>query len=225
MNDGLRDVISAAVEGASRKVLPDAARRAPQLRAVATDATTPEWTPATELEPVTRSGATVGSEGEQLGRVGLRIAFWLCGFHEVLQERRRKGEALTEREESLLTLSSRDFLGIRSTVVKMAIARLHAVLNAPDLVIEADAGAMEVFALETLRNLSRRAQELFQQGDADSALALFGDAASLKEPLAIFQIVFTTALGLVEMYEQLIPKHSAMLARIAKALNSEVERI
>ena len=224
MNDGLRDVISAAVEGAGRKILPDAARRGPQLRAVASDGAAPDWTPATELETAVRPGVS-GGEGEQLGRVGLRIAFWLCGFHEVLLERRRKGETLTEREESLLTLSARDFVGIRSTVVKMAISRLHAVLNAPDLVVEADTGAMEIFALETLRNLSRRAQELFQQGDADTALALFGEAASLKEPLAIFQIVFTTALGLVEMYEQLIPKHSAMLARIAKALNSEVERI
>ena len=225
MNDGLRDVISAAVEGNSRKMLPDAARRVPQLRAVGSDGSAPEWTPTTELEPAARSNGIASGEGEQLGRVGLRIAFWLCGFHEVLLERRRKGEALTEREESLLTLSARDFTSIRSTVVKMAIARLHAVLNAPDLVIEPDAGAMEVFALETLRNLSRRAQELFQQGDADASLALFGDAGTLKEPLAIFQIVFTTALGLVEMYEQLIPKHSAMLARIAKALNSEVERI
>jgi hypothetical protein len=43
--------------------------------------------------------------------------------------------------------------------------------------------------------------------------------------LAIFQLVFTTALDLVEAFERLIPTEAKLLARLAEALDSEVEKI
>ena len=111
--------------------------------------------------------------------------------------------------------------------------RLHAVVNAPDLPTDAEIGAsgakhpgrMEVFALETLRSLSRRALQLLHESGPDAALSLFSEDADVQEPLAIFQLVFTTALGLVESFERLTPADSKLLARVAESLGSEVEGV
>jgi hypothetical protein len=84
---------------------------------------------------------------------------------------------------------------------------------------------MEVFALTTLRNLSRRARQALDAEGPDAALALFGQSTEVMEPLAIFQLVFMTALDLVESFERLIPAEASLLARLAEALDSEVDRI
>jgi hypothetical protein len=175
--------------------------------------------------------ATSPSETSQLGAGGVRLAFWLCGFHDALMERRRHGEQLTESEELLIRMSRKDFAGMRPFVINMTLDRLNALVNAPDLIGEAEAsgadrpGAMEMFAVATLRGLSQRACQLLQADGADAALSLFGESGDVQEPLAIFQLVFTTALDLVEAFERLIPTEAKLLARLAEALDSEVEKI
>jgi hypothetical protein len=146
-------------------------------------------------------------------------------------ERRRRGEALTESEELLVNLSSADLVGMRPFVVEMTLGRLHGVVNAPGLLKDAEAtgpsspGPMEVFALTTLRNLSQRACQALQDEGPEAALGLFGEAGCTLEPLAIFQLVFTAALDLVEAFERMIPTKAKLLVRLADALDSEVEKI
>jgi hypothetical protein len=165
----------------------------------------------------------------QLGPDGLRIAFSLCGFHSALMERVRRGEALTEREELLVTVARKDFASLRPFVIGMTLDRLNALVNAPDLTREvagADApGALEVFAVATLRSLGHRANNLLQEDGPDAALSLFGEIEGEHDPLAIFQRVFTTALDLVEVFERSTPSKAKLLARLAEALDSEVEKI
>ena len=255
MNDGLQDVITAAIENSERKSVPEASGRwMPQLRAVEMkreDARTaeppvPAPAPAPPVSPAPEGSSRPTREALPpapakpalndaglIGRSGLRLAFWLCGFHEAFMERQRRGEQLTEHEESLLALSRKEFVGIRSVVIGMALERLHTVVHAPDLLPEAEAGAarakplgtMEAFALDTLRGLSRRALQLMQDSGPDAAFSLFSENADVQEPLAIFQVVFTTALGLVESFERLSTAESKLLARVAEALGTEVEGI
>jgi hypothetical protein len=185
--------------------------------------------PPPATAPVCAVAAT--SENDQLGAGGVRLAFWLCGFHDALMERRRHGEQLTESEELLIRMSRKDFAGMRPFVVSMTLDRLNALVNAPDLMVAAEAPgaggpvAMEMFALATLRGLAQRACQLLQDNGADAALSLFGESGDVEEPLAIFQQVFTTALDLVEAFERIIPTETKLLARLAEALDSEVEKI
>jgi hypothetical protein len=239
MDNGLQDVISAAV-GAGRKVAKEPARRrVPQLSIVETGRSDAPATPAAAKVSSAAAFRTVPNEttprnpapaaGAHLGQGGLRLAFWVCGFHEALMERRRQGQQLTEKEEFLLALSPKDFAGIRPLVVDMTLARFDAVMNSPALPADVEdlqnTHPMEVFALTTLRNLSRRARQALDAEGPDAALALFGQSTEVMEPLAIFQLVFMTALDLVESFERLIPAEASLLARLAEALDSEVDRI
>jgi hypothetical protein len=306
MNNGLHEVISAAVQDAARKAGVEGSRPIPQLRTLETNqpavpgtglsvhapaepglglvsrlrrraasiadedardddindsqrmdagstvtfAAGPRSTVAKPAEqhesittrPATRASPRIGvtpmnvslnfsDASAQLGPRGLRLAFWLCGFHDALMERRRRGEALTESEELLVNLSSADLVGMRPFVVEMTLGRLHGVVNAPGLLKDAEAtgpsspGPMEVFALTTLRNLSQRACQALQEEGPEAALGLFGEAGCTLEPLAIFQLVFTAALDLVEAFERMIPTKAKLLVRLADALDSEVEKI
>lgn len=227
MNDSLQDVISAAVEGIAAKtaLVEGAGRRTTQLRAVSTAEPilgSAPLKPTTATDEVGPIAAMFAAEGDRLGRNGLRLSFWLCGFHQTLRDRVRGGETLSEREESLLALSRKDFVTIRPVVIGMALERLEAVVNASGELSET---AMEAFALETLRALSVRASDLLRDAGADRALSLFGDAQAVNEPLAIFQLIFSTALGLVESFIHLIPGPSVQLDELAATLGSEVERI
>jgi hypothetical protein len=172
---------------------------------------------------------TPACDHNRLGPNGLRLAFSLCGFHGALMERLRQGGKLTEREELLVILARKDFASLRPFVIGMTLDRLIALVNAPDLTNEtagADApGAMEAFAVATLRSLAQRACQLLQEGGPDAAFSLFGDIGGEQDPLAIFQRVFTTALDLVEAFERIIPMEAKLLARLAEALDSEVEKI
>jgi hypothetical protein len=168
----------------------------------------------------------------KLGEGGIRLAFWLCGFHDALMERRRLGEPLTESEEVLIRLSSADFPGMRPVVVDMTLGRLDALVNSPEMLVEAAGpgetgpAAMEVFALATLRSLSERANQIFCDEGPDAAMALFGEtSSSVMKPLAIFQLVFTAALDLVEAFKRIIPTEAKLLIQLAEALDSEVEKI
>ena len=79
MDNGLQDVISAAANTAGRKPAKQAAnRRVPQLSVVGTEsseAPAPEL--ATDVSRETTFRPT--SAGGQLGHIGLRLAFWVCG--------------------------------------------------------------------------------------------------------------------------------------------------
>ena len=175
----------------------------------------------------------VFNETDQIGRGGFRLVFWLCGFHNAFLERHRRGEQLTEHEEGLLALTHEKFKDIRLVVIRMALERLRAVVNAPALLAEIEAGAsygkplgtMERFALETLQGLSRRSLQLLQESGPDTAFSLFSEDADMQEPLAIFQQVFTTAIALVESFERLNTSDSKLLARLTATLGSEVEGI
>jgi len=222
--------MSAAADAAKNAAAADATRRPRQLRAVEVGHT--PLIAAPSLVPVPAEPAS-SDMNTQLGRSGLRLAFWLCGFHEALSERLRNGEKLTDREQALMTLSGKDFLRIRPIVIELALGRLHAVLNAAELLPKAGAaqagagavGPMEAFAMSTLRALSNRAGQLLKEDGADAALGLFGDSAGVEEPLAIFQMVFTTALGLVEGFQKVTPPDSGLLGRLADALGNEVESV
>jgi hypothetical protein len=239
MDNGLQDVISAAVNGPGRKPAKEATgRRVPQLSVVGTERPTmrePTQEPAQHAEPAppvspeTAFRAAPGGGTGQLGHSGLRLAFWVCGFHDALMERHRHGEQLTKKEELLLTLSPNDFAGIRPMVIDMTLSRLDAVVNASDLPAKPKdfcaIHPMEAFGLTTLRSLSRRARRTLEEDGPDAALSLFGQGAGVMEPLAIFRLVFTTALDLVESFERLVPAETALLSRLAEALDSEVDRI
>ena len=166
----------------------------------------------------------------QLGAGGFRLAFWLCGFYNALKDRQRSGELLSDRETMLLAASGKDFAELRPIITEMTLGRLDAIFNAPTVVAitrcDRDGpGAMDLFALSTLRNLSLRARDLLAAEGPDAALALFGDAAKMQEPLAIFEVVFAAALDLVEAFESTAPKGSHLLGHVADLLDSEVERI
>ncbi|HET6307824.1 MAG TPA: hypothetical protein VFG12_11595 [Rhodopila sp.] len=229
MDNGLQDVISAAANSAGRKPAKSAPnRRVPQLSVVGTDPSEAAASePATDVsrETTFRSAPAAG----QLGHIGLRLAFWVCGFHAALMERHQNGEQLTKKEELLLTLSPDDFVGIRPHVIDMTLSRLDAVVNAPDLPAKpkdfAAIHPMEAFALTTLRSLARRARRTLEEDGPDAALSMFGESAGVMEPLAIFRLVFSTALDLVESFERLIPGDTSLLSRLAEALDSEVDRI
>jgi hypothetical protein len=223
----MADTIAADVERASSATRPiGAAKQTPNVLA-SSDLPLGAASPATPPA----AGVSSSNEDNQLGVGGVRLAFWLCGFHDALMERRRHGEQLTESEELLIRMSRKDFAGMRPFVIGMTLDRLKALVNAPDLMLEANIsaaggpGAMEMFALATLRSLSQRACQLLQDKGADAALSLFGDNGDVQEPLAIFQRVFTTALDLVEAFERIIPTEAKLLARLAEALDSEVEKI
>lgn len=239
MDHGLQEVISAAVNRSGRQSAKDAAgRRVPQLTVVETDrpagqkASPQAEPPETVASETTRAAApplNVPGGGHELGHSGLRLAFWVCGFRDALLERQNQGEQLTRKEELLLTLSPKDFDGVRPLVIDMTLRRLDAVVNASDLPVKpkelSAIHPMEAFALTTLRNLSRRARRALEEDGPDAALSLFGDSEGVAEPLAIFRLVFTTALDLLESFERLIPSDAGLLARLAEALDSEVDRI
>ena len=154
MQDGLRDVITAAAAGGARQAdLPSAAGRVTPLRAVDPPAaTTP---PSLPFLP----------DADHLGRGGLRLAFWLCGLQEALLERQRQGGRLTPREESLLALSRQDFISLRPTVTGMALAHLDAIVNDADLLTapEMPPVAAELFALDTVRSLAARGAQTLRE--------------------------------------------------------------
>jgi hypothetical protein len=236
MDNGLQEVISAALNRPELQTAKDGTgRRVPQLTVVGTERPMAQKAhvepvdtvaPETVVHPVTQANS---SSSLQLGHSGLRLAFWVCGFRDALLERRDQGEQLTKKEELLLTLSPRDFASVRPLVIDMTLSRLDAVVNASDLPIKPkDLSAvhpMEAFALTTLRNLSRRARRALEEDGADAALSLFGDSEGVMEPLAIFRLVFSTALDLLESFERLIPAEAGLLVRLAEALDSEVDRI
>jgi hypothetical protein len=236
MDNGLQEVISAAVNGTGHRPAKETPkRRVPQLSVVATERPAPPEAETEEprLDETTPNtvpnGTTFPPTSHLLGHGSLRLAFWICGFHDALMERQRNGDQLTEKEELLLSLSPRDFADIRPLVIETTLGRLDAVVNAPDLPVEAaDLAAihpMEAFALATLRNLSQRARETLLQDGPDAALALFGESAEVLEPLAIFRLVFSTALDLVESFERVVPVDAMVLSRLAEALDAEVDRI
>jgi hypothetical protein len=223
MNDDLQDVITAAVDTAVRKTAGEVpSRRVAQLRAVDNDRNPDRIGDNGQGVPDTSFGGD-----SKLGRHGLRLAFWLCGFHAALLERQRKGEKLTDHEESLLTLSRKDFGAIRPMVVDLAMDRLAAVVNAPELTATAETppAPLDLFALETMRRMSSRGRQLLDEDGPDAALGLFGDGPATQEPLAIFQMVFGNALGVVESFDSINQSTSPLLTRLSDALGSEVERI
>lgn len=226
MTDSLQDVIAAAVDGAADKAGPadGVSRRVPLLRAVQT----PQLA-AVRSAPAAPPPTYPLTDPAPLGRSGLRMAFWLCGFHETIRERQQRGETLNQRETSLLALSSKDFASIRPTVIGMAIEHLKAVLGHYSRRDAAPGGRapseMEAFALESVCSLSLRASELLRDDGPDTALSLFGGDASVQEPLAIYQLVFSTVVSLAESFRQFIPKEAAVLQDLIETLGSEVERI
>ena len=201
-----------ASPGGAQKEAPG--RRVPLLRAVEPSQGTPESDP--KVQPF---GTPAGSV-QSLGRVGLRLAFWLCGFTELVQERQLRGEALTDRERSLLTLAGKDFAAIRPVVIGLALHHLRGVLDEAGPA----AGEMEAFALKTLQSLSAHAADLFRSSAPEAVLSLFG-GPEVEEPLAIFQLVFSSTIAVAESFARLIPGEAPALARTIEALGSEVERI
>jgi hypothetical protein len=216
MDESLRDVLSIAAERGSRATATQGASRTPA----------PLWAVAEAAAP--KPTGVPDHEMQQLGRGGLRQAFWLCGFHEAMREREKKGESLTEREKSLLALSQNDFLTIRTAVIGLAMKHLDAVVHGLRVLPETDEPqptATEMFTVETLRNLVVHGRQAMQHAGPDAALSLFGGGEHTIEPLAIFQMVFSAAIGLVETFERLTPGGSDVLARLSDALDAEVGRI
>ncbi len=226
MNDDLQDILSAAAEGSSVPAVEVPVRRAARLHAVAAGHPS-TFTMVGVAQPVPPApGTQAENEGGQLGRRGLRLGFWLCGFHGALVERREHGEALTERETSLLDLCRQDFADLRPLVIAMAIKRLHTVVNSPNAVADATAsGGLEAFALDTVRSLSARASKLLQDQGPDLAMAVFDGNKEVVEPLAIFQAVFRTAIGVIEGFERISSNGARFLPHLVSALDSELERI
>lgn len=226
MTDSLQEVISAAAEVAADKAswaggIP---RQVSLLRAVQT----PQLAtvrPARSAPPSTPSV----TDPAPLGRSGLRMAFWLCGFHATIRERQHRGETLSQRETSLLALSSKDFASLRPTVISMAIEHLTGVVgqfNRRDAAPSGRApGEMEAFALESMGSLSSRASALLRDVGPDAALSLFGGDASVQEPLAIYQLIFSTVVSLAESFRPFVPRDAAVLQELIETLGSEVERI
>jgi hypothetical protein len=216
----------------------DRAARQPRLRPVNTNAAETRQNSAipasaesmASIKPPILSIVSSG-ENSQDGPGELRLAFWLHGFYDALMQRRRQGEQLTDSEELLIERSSNDFASMRPFVIRTTLERLNGLVNAPELIIGPEestaggTGAMEVFALATLRGLSDRACALLQSDGPDAALSLFGESGGLLSPLAIYQLVFGTALDLIEAFERIIKIEARMLGRLAEALDSEVERL
>ena len=228
MNEGLRDVLAAAsrAPGAGSAdvvaliAAPAHAQRPPPVQAPALRAVPPAPAPR-------HAAAKAPSPPPQIGHIGLRLGFWLSGFHEALQERLDAGETIAEREASLLDLSRREFAGLRPAVIAMAVQRLHSVLGSEGS--EADSGssqgAMEQFAHSTLRDLSRQASALLETDGPDAAFSLLGGDASTIDPLKIFQVVFTTALDLADSFASMVGTGCGSLRRTAHALETEIERV
>ena len=158
----------------------------------------------------------------------MRLAFWLCGFHEALVERQRQGDQLTPREESLLALARKDFVSLRPALVGMALSHLDGGVNDAGLFAASDAGpqvAAEMFALATMRNLAATGRQTLQDTGADEALSLFGGDGTVQDPLAVFQLVFSATLGLVEAFDRVVPGGSKTLGKLAAALDAEIGKI
>ena len=231
MNEDLRDVITAAVENGRRPSTAGSTRPAMQLHAVGADR--PEAIPtASILRPLAAiQGIPERSQDDQLGSRGLRLGFWLCGFHDALVERQELGERLTEREASLLELSRKDFVDMRPLVITMAVRRLDEVVTSLNVLVDPDSlgasalGPLEAFTLDTVRNLSARASQLLQDHGPDMAISMFGGTGEVMEPLAIFQAVFATALGVIETFERIGSNGTKFLPRLTAALDSELERV
>ncbi|MGI4951354.1 MAG: hypothetical protein ACRYGM_06080 [Janthinobacterium lividum] len=222
MNDVLRDVISVAAEGSARSHQERSHQeRGGQERGRVTNLAAARSTPAAA------SAAAAGPAASELGRNGLRQAFWICGFHEVLLERERRGERLSDQEQSLISLSRNDFRIIRPAVVEMALHHLHGVVHDPAFLPATPAAASpnDVFAIETLRRLAAHGQQTLREDGPDAAMALFGGGPATVEPLAIFQLVFSAALNLLDGFDQLTAEPSAVLARLSRALDAEVGTI
>lgn len=183
-----------------------------------------QW-PATQPAPAKQPLRQ--AEPMKMGSLGLRLGFWLSGFHEALQERLDKGESVTEREATLLELSRKEFADMRPLVIAMAVQRLLSVLTTegPDGASMPARDTMERFAHATLRDLSRRACALLDQEGPDAAFALLGGDVSTVEPLAIFQTVFTTALSLAENFASIVGEGDGSLRRTTHALETEIEKI
>lgn len=218
MDDGLKDVISAAALGGTRQPdVPTSAGRVTPLRAVDASGGAPR--------PPARMSVT---DQDQLGRGGLRLAFWLCGFHEALVERQRQGDRLTPREESLLALARKDFASLRPALIDMALSHLEGVVNDTGLLEAPEARppiAAELFALSTVRSLAATGRQTLQDAGAEAALSLFGDDGTVQDPLAVFQLVFSATLGLVETFDRMVPGGSKTLGRLAAALDAEIGKI
>lgn len=180
---------------------------------------------AAQPTPVKR--APHHAEPMKMGSLGLRLGFWLSGFHHALQERMDKGEAITDREATLLELSRKEFADMRPLVIAIAVQRLLSVLTVE--ISNGDGASaqdtMELFAHATLRDLSRRSCALLDQEGPDAAFALLGGDVSTVEPLAIFQTVFTTALALAESFASIIGEGDGSLRRTTHALETEIEKI
>lgn len=174
--------------------------------------------------PVTAAPAAVQPRLE-LGAGGLRLAFCLCGLRNALLERQARGERLSEREILLLAVSAKQFAEMRPLATGLTLGRLDAIVTASDLGETNGAGAMEIFALSTLRTLSERARHLLTTAGPDAALSLFGDASAMADPLAIFEVVFSASLDIVEAFEKMIPGEARLLSQLAESLDSEIEKI
>ena len=231
MNEDLQDVLSAAVENGRCLPANRSMRQATQLHAIETGR--PEAVPiVSDSGPLAVIPALLRrDQDDQLGSRGLRLGFWLCGFHDALVERQGRGEPLTEREASLVELSRKDFADMRPLVITMAVKRLHEVVTSLNVLTDAGSirattlGSLEAFAFDTIRNLSARANQLLQDHGPDVAISMFGSTGEVMEPLAIFQAVFATALGVIEAFERLGSDGNKFLPQLAAALESELERI
>lgn len=231
MNEDLRDVLNAAVENGRGPSTNKSVRQATQLQAIETN-----WLEAVPTTSTTTPLATVQDiperdKDDQLGSRGLRLGFWLCGFHDALVERQGRGERLTEREASLLELSRKDFADMRPLVITMAVKRLNEVVTFRAVLADAGSigattlGPLEAFTFDTIRNLSAQASKLLQDQGPDVAITMFGGTGEVMEPLAIFQAVFATALGVIEAFEQLGSSGIKFLPWLTAALESELERV
>ena len=222
MSDGLQDVISAASGAVDRcgKVEPRP-RRVPKLRAV--DSGRPDSPAPGDAPRLATSDA-----GSDLGWGGLRLAFWLGGLQEALQERAARGEKLSERETSLTALTDRDFAALRPSVIAMVIGRLEEILASPRFDSKADAICANTqvasFAIETLRNLSEKASTLLKNSGPDEAIALFGATPAVVQPVAIYRLVFNTALDILDSFHRLQPTRSDLMQTLAEALETAIER-
>lgn len=218
MDEGFKDVIPAATPGGIRQSdVPPSAGPVTPLRAVDVLGSVPRL-PAQASTP----------DHGQLGRGGLRLAFWLCGFHEALIERQRQGDQLTSREESLLVLARKEFANLRPALIDMALSHLDGVVNDAGLLATPDAGplvAAEEYALTTVRNLAAIGRQTLQDTGAEEALSLFGGDDTVQDPLSVFQLVFSAMLGLVEAFNRLVPGGSKTLGRLAAALDAEIGKI
>ena len=82
-----------------------------------------------------------------------------------------------------------------------------------------------MFAFTTVRNLAAVGRQILQDAGAEAALSLFGGDGAVQEPLAVFQLVFSATLGLVETFDRLVPGGSRTLGRLAAALDAEIGKI